>query len=173
MSYDTRPDLFVGVDPGKKGGLALVDDAGRLRSVRAMPLTAEGHVDSVAVADWFLTQTNSYCDVFLACEKVWAHPGQGVCSMFTFGRQVGQVLGALEATLGGRAVEVAALTWQRDLLGNVAAGDSKKAAEAFALAQWPDRKWLATPRSRKPHEGIIDASCVAEYARRHWKEMTS
>jgi len=30
---------------------------------------------------------------------------------------------------------------------------------------WPDETWLASPRCTKPHDGMIDAALIAEYAR--------
>ena len=56
-------------------------------------------------------------------------------------------------------------SWQKAMLGKVPAGNTKPAALVKARELWPDETWLATPRSTKPHEGMIDAALIAEYAR--------
>lgn len=44
--------------------------------------------------------------------------------------------------------------------------DTKDVALKVAKRLWPKHNWLATKRSRKPHDGMIDAALIAEYARR-------
>ena len=34
---------------------------------------------------------------------------------------------------------------------------------------FPDINLLATPRSRKPHDGMAEALLIAEYGRRHYE----
>lgn len=54
--------------------------------------------------------------------------------------------------------------WQKPML-NAAAGDTKPAALAKARALWPNETWLASPRCKTPHPGLIDAALIAEFAR--------
>lgn len=50
---------------------------------------------------------------------------------------------------------------------NVAhAKDTKQAAFVVAKRLWPGRSWLATERSKKPHQGLVDASLLAVFAKR-------
>jgi hypothetical protein len=44
--------------------------------------------------------------------------------------------------------------------------DTKRAAALAARAIWPDRVFLATPRSTVSHDGIVDACLIAEHMRR-------
>ncbi len=55
-------------------------------------------------------------------------------------------------------------SWQKKMMGKVPAGETKSAALQRANEIW-DEKWLATPRCYTPHEGLIDAALIAEYAR--------
>lgn len=56
--------------------------------------------------------------------------------------------------------------WQNFLLSKErGSGESKLYAAAKAKELWPNHNFLATPRSKKPHEGILDAALIAEYAR--------
>jgi len=51
------------------------------------------------------------------------------------------------------------------MLVGCAKGDTKPAAKAKAQQLWPDEQWLATPRCKKAHDGMIDGALIAEYAR--------
>jgi hypothetical protein len=55
--------------------------------------------------------------------------------------------------------------WQKALL-NCAKGQTKAAALTKARSLWPNQEWLASPQCRRPHDGMIDAALIAEYARR-------
>lgn len=89
----------IGIDPGAKGGFALFED-GRLVAVARMPTVSNRkgnpRVDGAAVGyrlhQW-LPLDHAYV------ELVGAMPGQGVSSMFTFGKAAGIVEGALGALM--------------------------------------------------------------------------
>jgi hypothetical protein len=77
----------------------------------------------------------------------------------------GVIRGILEA-YNIRHVRIAPRTWQAEMLGKVPKGETKAHARAKAREIWPDEDWLATPRSKKAHEGFIDAALIAEFYRR-------
>jgi hypothetical protein len=52
------------------------------------------------------------------------------------------------------------------MLPGCKSGETKPRALEVASRTWPEEDWLATPRSSKPHEGLIDAALIAEYGRR-------
>lgn len=170
MSYHR----FIGADPGKKGGLSVLNAGGTLLASRPMPLDADENVDSDAVWVWASEWTDGgELSTFLTVEKTWARPGQGVVSMHTFGLQAGYLTAALEVSLHRKAHLVAPLTWMRSLMGNVGAEDSKSLAREFAQKTWPAHSFLATKRSRKPHEGMVDAALIALYGLRNHQALES
>lgn len=62
---------------------------------------------------------------------------------------------------------ITAFIWQKAMLPGYKKGcDTKKLALQKARELWPDEKWLATPRSKVPHDGAVDACLIAEYLRR-------
>jgi crossover junction endodeoxyribonuclease RuvC len=101
---------------------------------------------------------------FVAIEKVDAAPMrgrvQGTTSMFSFGRGFGLWLGILEA-YGIPYVEVPPRTWKKAVLKGY--GTDKAAAVRFVEIHHPGVR-LVLPRCRKPHDGIADAVCLANYA---------
>lgn len=94
----------IGIDPGKSGGLAVIDPT--YCSIFAMKKTER------EVADW-LREAGRHPHRFAYIEKVGAMPGQGVTSMFSFGQSYGFLRGCL-ISLGIPFEEVTPAKWQRE-----------------------------------------------------------
>lgn len=174
MSYR----YFVGVDPGLEGGIAVLNAKGDVEALSVMPVRDDGTIDSDKIMDAVPTRIISLDnEVLPVVEQVWAMPGQGVCSMFKFGRVTGQVIGALELYLDTRVREVAPQTWQRALWGS--AEDSKAAARSYAEKNFPGVNLKVSKSTGKPsarvknsHQGLVDALCIADYGRKNWHLLT-
>ena len=94
-----KPMTIIGVDPGQTGAVAVLGIDGALRVVD-MPTVeimrggkARREIDVAALADLLRAIDGGQAWI----ERVAARPGQGVASMFSFGRGVGQVEGVLAA----------------------------------------------------------------------------
>ena len=87
-------NFFIGIDPGINGGLAVIDHLGCLLCCVPMPIK-NGEVDSRMLAA-YLNRYLKEGECFAVLEKVGAMPGQGVCAMFTFGKNVGEIKAALK-----------------------------------------------------------------------------
>ena len=80
---------FIGIDPGKSGGIAWITDAAvPVIQAIAMPATERD------ISDALLRISDNAIAVI---EDVHSFPGQGVKSMFTFGRGYGLLRGILTA----------------------------------------------------------------------------
>ena len=144
--------LFIGIDPGKAGGIAYIDTEYKIAGTE--PYSDKALID--LCRDVRQTSTVVCC-----LEKVGAMPGQGVVSMFSFGKSVGYIKGVLEA-FGIPYQEITPQKWKREFSLN-----SDKAASAEVCNRlFPDISLLATPKCRKPHDGMAEALLMAEYARR-------
>lgn len=158
------PDVVLGIDPGLKGGLAVLTIGGDVASVLPMPTDADGLYLPGIVE--FIRAMQGVHRVRLACvELIGARPGQGVCSMFTFGCGYGAVQGILTA-LDVPYELVRPQTWQKHILGGIVAADTKTASVAYCTKRFPGLSLKMTPRSRKAHDGVADAVAIGEYARR-------
>ena len=147
--------IYVGIDPGLKGGVAL--HCGN--HVEAFPIpVVDGYVDVATLADEF----RKYDDMLAIVEKVGAMPGQGVVSMFNFGRCYGTLIGLCIA-LGIKVELVTPQKWKGEVLAGTT--KDKEAAIAYCRRVYPEVK-LIQPRCRVPHDGMADALCLAEYGRR-------
>lgn len=80
--------MFVGIDPGTSGGIALLTQEHKLELWK-MPVTEH---DISSVFEYIATLAR-----FTMIESVHSMPGQGVASSFTFGRNYGFLRGMLVA----------------------------------------------------------------------------
>lgn len=157
--------IFVGVDNGLTGGIVAIPSyRGITIRMDVMPVQgkAKGNeVDSRAFLALFEDWPREAVTVLLETPGKHSPGVQALCSMWD---SYGAIRAILE-TRGFRHYRIAPQTWQRKMLGNVAKGQTKPAALSAARRLWPGESFLATSRSKKPHEGLIDAALIAEYGR--------
>lgn len=99
--------IFLGLDPGASGGIAWIYDSGTYCAAKWAD-TERG------VVDQFSDLTDQEEDLFAVIEDVHAFPGQGVSSVFTFGRGYGFLRACLHA-FEIPFESVAPTRWQRAL----------------------------------------------------------
>ena len=146
--------IFIGIDPGKSGGWAAIQEDGSYYSSGLCPDSVQGMANDL----WQQAISLGSCVAIL--ELVHAMPGQGVTSMFTFGTNFGQWQGILAAN-GMSFQLVTPQRWMKEVLDSHKKGE--KIHLAFARRHWPD-----APLGRKKDEGIAAALCIAEYGRRNY-----
>lgn len=147
--------LYIGIDPGKSGALAVMttDENNQLLRVRVIPF------EEIAYRDILNTCVDSR--VVCCLEKVGAMPGQGVVSMFSFGRNLGLIEGLLQANKIAYQL-VPPQTWKKEF----SLSSDKQSSIDVCKRLFPHINLLATPRSRKENDGMAEALLMAEYARR-------
>ena len=147
--------IILGIDPGQKGGLAFIS-----RGVIAAysMLLAGKELDIPGITDLIL----SYPVISLAVvEKAHTMPKQGVVSSGKFMKGYGILLGILGA-LKISTVRVTPQAWKKAILAGTK--KDKDAAIEYVRMKHPGFE-LIPPRCRKPHNGMADAICIAEYGR--------
>lgn len=147
----------LGIDTGTNGGLTFLDDDCSIKAIQKMPLISD-FPDLTGV---------THCFVEKAQAMSKNGKPQGANSNFTTGQRLGELLGFMAA----KKIPVSLVhprTWQAKLLGSkFAAGDSKKKAYEVASQLWPNESFLPTPRCRKFHDGMVDATLIALYGKRY------
>lgn len=176
----------LGIDPGVSGGLFLLNDhnpeewhimpvvkisAGWAKSKGRLKYDKDGNK-----IEKFRTEVDAKCLVgmlrgmlpdYVYIERVHAMPGQGVSSCFSFGQSLGILKGAVASIDKVTAMElVNPKEWQKAMFEGMPADDTKKVAARVAEKLWPGIDLRKSKRARKPHDGICDAACIAEYGRR-------
>lgn len=145
--------FFIGIDPGKSGGIAYIDTTNNISATE--PYSDKALIDLCGYASRY------NLEVMCCLEKVGARPGQGVVSMFNFGQSVGYIKGVLEA-FKIPYQEITPQKWKKEFGLN----SEKEASVEVCRKLFPEVSLLATPRCKKPHDGMSEALLMAEYARR-------
>jgi hypothetical protein len=157
--------IIVGVDNGISGGLCAISYwNGDVCSAISMPTkTVEGktEVDLLAVLEW----ADPYRDNMIICIEEPLKHARSSQAMRSMSISFGLLLGAFQARRA-TTVRIQVKEWQDAILGKrVSKGMTKAVALQQAQKIWPDETWLASKKSRVPHDGMIDAALIARYYR--------
>lgn len=151
---------FIGIDPGLDGAIAVIDGAAlHFLDTPTVQVGTKREMDAHTAASLLEALCHDK-DCFVAIEKVHAMPGQGVTSMFSFGRGFGTWLGIL-AALSIPHTTVAPQTWKKIMLAD--GGKEKGASRVKAMQLFPQ---IADQLSRKKDHGRADALLMAAWAQR-------
>lgn len=149
---------YLGIDPGQRGGLAVVVESGELREHIPMPKTRKGVLAEIAILD------AKYKRLVVGVEKAQSMPKQGVVSVANYMREYGVIIG-LVMGLGLPYHEIPPAMWKRELFKGQAEKKGKHVAIVLAENLFPDI--MLTPGlCRNPQDGIAEAALIAEYCRR-------
>jgi crossover junction endodeoxyribonuclease RuvC len=155
--------LFIGIDPGLKGGIAILPGVTKIEPVGwPMPLLG-GDYNLRGIYD-LIGRYVGLCDTYEArviIEKVHAMPKQGISSAFNFGRGYGSLV-TIATVLRAKVILVTPQRWKKVVLHDTLM--DKPAALAYSNRMFPSIP-LILSGCRKPHDGIADAVCIAEYGR--------
>ena len=150
--------IVLGIDPGASGALVFLDTESKQLTVHDMPVVEvkrgtgiKRHVSAQLLASVFADMQPDAAWL----EQVGAMPGQGVSSMFAFGRAAGVVEGVI-AALGIPLTLVTPQTWQKTMaVRGGKDGSRMRAAELFPKQ--------ADQFKRVKDDGRADAALIAAY----------
>jgi crossover junction endodeoxyribonuclease RuvC len=156
--------FVIGIDPGISGAIAVFDwYSYTLKEVIDMPTlevdsgkTKKRHISAVSLCNYLTVFSNAH----VVIEKVGAMPGQGVTSMFNFGRSAGIIEGVV-AALRMPHTYVTPAAWTK-AVGRAA---GKDASRMRAMELFPAKADLF---KRAKDDGRADAALIAYwYITRH------
>lgn len=158
---ESQKPIFIGIDPGKSGGIAVINDDVVLAFV--MPKTVLELWDTINCVP---TLNMGIKPMFALIEDVHSMPKQGVKSMFTFGMNVGQLHMALTAAAIPYDI-VSPQRWIKSLniptTKKKAEGQWKKVLLAKAQRLFPNLPNWKEPKSQGRQESVADALLIAYY----------
>lgn len=132
-------NLYLGVDPGLDGALAILTEDGRLMRVHDMPTLEDGPKGRRTIAAPLLATLIAKAGVVRAIvEKVATRPGEGAVGAFAFGRGVG-VLHGIFAAFDIPVVLITPQAWRKH---HNLSKEAKDASRSKAIALWPDKAEL-------------------------------
>lgn len=163
----------MGIDPGADGGIAIFTSDGNLTlySIPKIGKAVDVYTLSRMIRDCKLIDVK-HCVI----EDVHSIFGAGAKSNFQFG----WIVGILEALLVANDIsftKVAPKAWQKLMHEGVpkmtkpgkTSSDTKAMSLMAAKRLFPNEGFLPTPRSSKPHDGLVDAALMAVYSYRKHK----
>lgn len=155
---------FLGIDPGKSGSFSLIDEEGKIIHMIKIPTIGKEY--DVQMMAHQLEEWKPFVK-HAVLENVHAIQGRvGNSSNFNFGLGKGILIGLLQG-LGIRYTMVNPKAWQKEVWEGVSRQkDNKQTSLLAAKRLFPNETFIPSERARKPHDGMVDATLMAEYARR-------
>jgi len=147
----------IGIDCGLNGALALIVD-GELVKVEDMPtvtLTRNGKNKRQVSVPELVDIIKQFDPNEAYVEKVFAMAGQGVTSVFSFGRSLGVVEGVL-TTMKIKTTLITPQTWQK----RMAVTGGKDGSRARAMDLFPEQAQMF---KRVKDDGRADAALIAAF----------
>ena len=142
---------FLGIDPGKSGAFALLDEA---------KISCLGFFDKNVIIDMLDFLAHEQVRTKCCLEQVHAMPKQGTVSMFHFGENFGWLEGALDMA-GIEYTLVPPQKWKKEFK----LSQDKQESIAMAKKLFPGVN-LAPDKRRVDNDNLAEALLMAEYARR-------
>ncbi len=146
--------IYMGIDPGKNGGIAIISVHRDYREVLSYPYSDD---KLITVADEVTGSTMCFL------EDVHAMPKQGVSSTFNFGKNFGFIQGVLRSF----AIPYQLVTPQKWKKEYSCTSDKNTSIEVCKRL-FPRVNLKATERCKKDHDGMAEALLIAEYGRRRY-----
>lgn len=162
--------IFIGTDHGAKGGLAAVSETGEIIHTLKMPLK-NGEIDCFQVYSWLYENFGDYEHEVVACgEKLHAIFKAAASTTFSFGKNVGKIVGIIEC-LEMEYFEVRAVDWQKHIFTTYNIPETHQTKKTPSGNLKKDTKIMAKvavetiwPTQDTKHDGINDALLIAKFA---------
>ena len=151
-------NAYIGIDPGQKGGVALVNGAGLAIEYETMPATVKGLLTLIECCIRSCQDNDELPRLIV--ELAQPMPRQGVVSVFTYGRHFGS-FEVIAALLEIPYYEVRPSIWKKTMGLNALKANSIMLCERI----FPTVR-LIPARCRTKYDGIAEALLIAEWGRR-------
>lgn len=163
--------LFLAIDPGLSGALAILGPAGQFVALYDLPVVMNGkgtakvkeQINPSALMQLLCDSEQPGMQCHVLIERVGSMPGQGVASMFSMGDTFGCVR-AVVALWGMPVHIITPQEWKKHFNIHPPKGSkpdvAKEIARAKAIQLWP-----AAELHLKKHHNRAEALLMAEYLR--------
>jgi hypothetical protein len=159
--------MIIGIDNGLDGGLCAISaHDGSVIDMWATPTferAGKREVDTKTIYNWI---TDLHTEPLIAIEEPLKH-AKSSQAMRSMGISYGKILGMCESHLL-KVKPIQVQDWQKDMLGKVPKSQTKTFALRKAQELAPDEDWRKNNRCTVPHDGIVDAFLIAQYARKKY-----
>ena len=160
-------NVIIGIDNGVSGALvALSAHNGTFIATIPMPIQKArkgNEIDVIEVERWIRQTSAGIHNINCAILEEPGGSKSAKAAMSMAGSF--HALRTIMTLLGIRWHRITPQKWQKEMRPGCKSGDTKPRALELAKRLWPDETFLATERSKVPHDGIVDAALLAEYSR--------
>lgn len=148
--------MIIGIDHGNDGGLCILTITGKLIMLIPMPTLQ------------VIRQIAQDFDASIWIEELSLHPKFSRTCVATMARNLGRLEGHFRA-YQRRLTTVRPQEWQKVMYDDprLASLEGKKRSIAAAQILEPGINLRASPRCKKPHDGMADAYLIAMYGLMH------
>lgn len=153
--------VVLGIDPGLKGGLCVLSKEHGLLELKPMPVIGRD-INTAELREMIKRARFDFGAEVAVIEKVHSMPGQGLSSTFTFGKGYGILIGQV-SMLGMDFELVSPQKWQSIFHNKENSKTPKQRSLEAAEKLFPLEDFLASDRSRVPHDGLVDAALIAQW----------
>jgi len=152
---------YIAIDNGVSGGIVVLDNNQNIVEKNVMPVIGKSRKEydiNVLKDILYKYKENSFC----VLEKAQPHYRDGRKQAFKTGFGYG-IMQALLIALQIPHQIISPKTWQKKVFKGLRSKNTKTASIMFCKRKWPKEDWTPTKRSRKCHDGMTDAACMAYY----------
>ena len=147
-------NTYIGLDPGKKGAMAIIECSDKIESVKIIPFEPSDYISAL----------KRYSGATVCIEQVHSLPREGVKSVWSFGQTYGWLLGVMDA-LGVSYQVVPPNKWKREY--SLLRTEKKQSIEVCKRL-FPSVSLKRTERCKTDSSDFADALLLCEYGRRHF-----
>lgn len=160
-----KSDCIIGIDPGLSGGITWFSSNGKFIKYVVMPTILYSKKSNKKIYDLegICKLLSSSKPLAAYLEKVSSRPGEGVVSSFNFGQGYGSLMGIMTG-LGIKFELISPVTWQKFFFADRDKSfTTKEVSIKYVEKFWPAIDFLASPRSKKKHTGLVDSFLIGRY----------
>jgi len=158
--------LYAGLDNGKKGGIAILDEKQEIFRLEPMPVVkgkSSVEYNLSAITKIFEDLPD---DIMICIEKSFMLPRNGCKANYNIGWNMGAMEGIL-AAFGLSYEIVSPQVWQKEIFqGTSSSKDTKAASIMFCKRKWPKVN-LKVGNSTKENDNLADSLNIALYC---WRQ---
>ncbi len=175
-----KKQSYLAIDPGKNGGISIIRDDGTLFTATIPSIKKEVDLNSLYKI-LLVNKDVKHC----VLEDVHSVFGASSKANFQFG-WINGILEGMVISLGIPYTKINPKMWQKEMWQGIRPleintgkkmkdgspkmkVDTKATSLLAAKRLFPQFNFTATERSKKDHDGLIDASLMAEYCRRKFR----
>lgn len=151
--------IYIGIDPGKSGALAVIHTLKDCTKVRTVTFDEDAYAEELRKVAQFIELSGD--EAFAVVEKVSAMPGQGCVSMFSFGQNFGFIQGLLKS-LRIPFDLVRPQTWKSAM----GCKSDKTTSIEVCKRLFPNVSLKRTEKCKVDDDGLAESLLLAEFGRR-------